>query len=120
MTHSDLYDEFIQSAIKEYDAGKIFITIDETNGVVFHATEYSGVENALPRNLILISDVLQNFIDGGGKAKWQLKNDIIGILWTDEFQWQPLSDIGVNKKLGFYSLKQFQNEINDAELKDGE
>jgi hypothetical protein len=120
MLHPDLYNTFNQLLIQGYDDNKLYCRIDENKGLVIDHITHGGNEDALPRHLVIIANALQSYIEETENAKWDIKDGVEGILWLDENQWQPLSDIGVNKEYGFYSLEQFPDVINDAELLDGE
>ncbi len=115
MPHPDLYDELAQTMIAGFDAGTLYARIDEQRGLVWQHTAHGGHDDALPRSVLLIASVLQQHRDSGGQAAWRNRNGIDGILWTDENQWMPLADIGVNKQIGFYQLSVFPDQRNDAE-----
>lgn len=114
MAHPDLYDELTRDLIASFDAGIAYARIDAKRGLVWQHTDHGGHDDALPREQLLIASVLQQFIEDGGVARWQNRSGVDGILWTDENQWMPLSDIGVNKQLGFYQLSVFPDQANDA------
>lgn len=118
MAHPDLYDELAQDLIASYDAGITYARIDDKRGLVWQHAQHGGMDDALPREQLLIASVLQQFIEEGAPqghpARWQSRNGVNGILWTDENQWMPLSDIGVNKQFGFYQLSVFPDQTNDA------
>lgn len=120
MPHPDLYDDLNKLIIQGYDEGNIYCRIVQDKGLVINHVAHGGIEDAIPRRLIIIASTLNQYIENGGDAQWDIRNGIEGILWLDENNWQPLSDIGVNKRLGFYSRSQFPNELNDAQLLDEE
>lgn len=116
MPHPDLYDELTQTLISGFDTGTLYARIDGERGLTWQHTTHGGHDDALPRPTLLIASVLQQYIEDGGDAIWQNRNGIDGILWTDENQWMPLHDIGVNRKIGFYQLSASPDQRNDAEM----
>lgn len=116
MPHPDLYDELAQTMITGYDQGKLYARIDNERGLVWQHATHGGQDDALPRPVLLIASVLQQYIEDGGQALWRNREGVDGILWTDENEWMPLNDIGVNKQLGFYQMSVFPDQKNDAEM----
>lgn len=112
----DLYDELFEDMLAGYDEGKWYARIDPGRGMVWVAAHHGGWDDALPRNLLLIADVLQRYIREGGLASWEYRDDVVGILWHDEGEWVPLTNIGVNQQMGFFSLDNFPNQKNEAVL----
>src|SRR3990172_1568890 len=99
MPHPDLYDELAQTLVAGFDAGRIYARIDEDRGLVWQHTDHGGIEDALPRHLLIIASTIQQYIEDGGSARWESRFLKDGVLWTEENEWMPLSDIGVNKQM---------------------
>lgn len=114
MAHPDLYDKFFQDMLAGFDAGVLYGRIDSKRGLVWQHAAHGGKDDALPREQLLIASVLQQYIESGGVARWEDRADVTGILWTDENEWVPLSDIGINKQIGFYQISLFPDQHNDA------
>lgn len=115
MANPDLYDDLAKKLIAGFDAGEIYPAIDDEKGLVWRAATAGGMDDALPRDQILISSVIQAFItDTGGEAHWENRSGEWGIVFHDENEFIPLSDLAVNKRLGFYKISLFPDVINDA------
>lgn len=114
MAHPDLYDELAQDLIAGFDKGTLYARVDDARGLVWQHTTHGGMDDALPREQLLIASVIQRFIEETGDAHWEIRNDAPGIVFHDENEFISLVDLGVNKKLGFYRLSLFPSTVNDA------
>lgn len=115
MAHPDLYDELTRDLIAGYDAGTLYARVDEARGLVWQHVTHGGTDDVLPREQLLIASVFQQFVEETGDAHWQITEvGEVGIVFHDENTFIPLSDLGVNKQLGFYRLSLFPSAANDA------
>jgi len=116
MAHPDLYnDELFQILLTGYDAGTVYARIDDQRGLVYQHITHGGVDDALPREQLLIASVIQQYIEESGQAHWITRdNGEIGVVFHDENEFIPLADLGVSKQLGFYRLSLFPSTTNDA------
>lgn len=59
-----------------------------------------------------IRESIQSFINGGGNAVITVKRTTPGVLFTDENEFIPFSDLGYSSDLGYYRISQFPNRKN--------
>lgn len=115
MAHPDLFDDLFSDLLAGYDAGKFYARIDDERGFVWQHIEHGGVDDALPREQLLIASVIQQFIEDTNEAHWHTNElGINGVVFHDENSFMPLSDLGVSKQIGFYQLSHFPSVVNDA------
>jgi hypothetical protein len=118
MANDELMDPVFLGCLAGHDAGILYARIDDERGMVWQHAAHAGQDDALPRHLLLIADALQKLTEEQPDlVRWETRNGVDGVLWLDEYQWQPLENIGLNQEIGFFDLTLFPSAINDAHLR---
>jgi hypothetical protein len=61
-----------------------------------------------------INEMVDEYVRDSGLARREMRDGQAGVMFFDEMEWMPLTDLGYNKDFGFYRISQLPGVTNEA------
>lgn len=101
----------IENLIDKYDSGEARCIVRDGKVEWVHTFYVQTTDHVVPREQLKIVEAL-DWMHREGSVEWVIREDELAVYWPKDHVTGLVSDLGLSRELGFYSLSEWPDVEN--------